>query len=164
VPLNTQSGSVLDKKHLHSLSQTHRHNVPSPPKNLTCLRFVIPLVIFQVSTINLTLVRAEFFSNMATTLNMACFVVCFFAFRIVYVPIYWYYLILDLVQQRHTEAFQSCLPWHFPYVCFVMGSFFHCLNAFWFYKILKKVERKIKGAEHLKANNELGESPQKKSN
>jgi hypothetical protein len=163
VPLMSQRGMVGCKASSQCVPTT-QHKSPSPPKNLMCLRFCHLSFDFQVSTINLTLVRAEFFSNMATTINMACFVLCFFAFRIVYVPIYWYYLIQDLAQQRHAEAFQSCLPWHFPYVCLVMGSFFHCLNAFWFYKILKKVERKIKGTEQLKANNELGESPQKKSN
>ena len=40
----------------------------------------------------------------------------------------------------------------------MFGMFFHVLNSFWLYKIIKKTQRKVLGTEKLKANNDLQES------
>ena len=40
----------------------------------------------------------------------------------------------------------------------ILGMFFNCLNAFWFYKIIKKVKRKLSGAEKWKAKNHVKEN------
>jgi hypothetical protein len=40
----------------------------------------------------------------------------------------------------------------------VLGPFFHILNAYWFYKIIKKIIRKATGQEKLNERNDLIES------
>ena len=118
---------------------------------------MVPMLLMEISTVHLTVVKADFFSDLATAMNMACFVLTFAVYRCGYAPYLMYYIITDSFANRHTEEFQSCIPWHFPYVVLCMGMFFNCLNAFWMYKIIRKVIRKMKGIEKVKENNQLGE-------
>ena len=71
---------------------------------------------------------------------------------------------MDIMAHKDTEAYQSCLPWHFHIVVFVVGMFFHCLNSFWMYKIIRKVMRKLSGAEKVQDNNQLVQNGDKKQN
>ena len=115
----------------------------------------------QISTIPLSMMRSTIFTTTQTTCNMAAFVLSFFVFRCLYVPYLWYEIQTTLNSESRSDAFTSCMPWHIPHVVFVFGSFFHCLNAFWFYKIVRKVQRKLTGSEQLHENNDLGEQEEK---
>uniref|UniRef100_A0A7R9ZS59 TLC domain-containing protein n=2 Tax=Craspedostauros australis TaxID=1486917 RepID=A0A7R9ZS59_9STRA len=122
---------------------------------------IVPMLLMEISTCHLAAVRAEFFSELITTVNMGFFVLAFFAYRIVSVPYIWYGIVSTISQVKDTEEYQSCLPSHFHIMVFVFGVFFHSLNAFWFYKIILKVKRKLSGNEKIKEGNELEDAGQK---
>ena len=89
---------------------------------------------------------------------MLVFVVSFFFARVIFGPyaIYKHSYLLYTVGRTSEES--KCLPAGFDHVIFITGMFFNILNAFWFYKILKKLERKVKGKEAVQGNNRLGNS------
>ena len=107
----------------------------------------------QISTINLCLMRATFISETQLAANMGFFVLTFFAFRIVLCPYLWWGIFRTSWDNRDNPESQACLPWHFKYVTFAFGMFFNCLNSFWFYKILRKLRRKLSGEEKVKERN-----------
>ena len=84
-------------------------------------------------------------------------VVSFFLVRIVFGPyaIYQHSYLLYTVG-RTSEESKACLPTGFDHVIFIVGMFFNVLNAFWFYKILRKLQRKLNGTESVHGNNSLG--------
>jgi TLC domain len=87
--------------------------------------------------------------------NMLVFVVTFFLARLVYGPyaIYQHSYYLYTVG-RTAEESKACLPRGFDHVITIVGMFFNILNAYWFYKILRKLQRKLKGTEGVKESNE----------
>ena len=87
--------------------------------------------------------------------NMALFAVTFFVSRIFVSPYLWWGIFSACWENRDNPVSQACLPWHFKYVVFVFGMFFNCLNAFWGYKVIRKVMRKVSGKEKVKDKNEL---------
>jgi TLC domain len=97
--------------------------------------------------------RAPFFTEVTLAANMGIFVLTFFAFRIVLCPYLWWGIFTTCWDNRANPISQACLPWHFKYVTFVFGMFFNCLNAFWSYKILRKLLRKLSGKEKVKERN-----------
>lgn len=115
---------------------------------------VAPFLIMEVSTIFLTTVRADFFTPTITMITQALFVLNFFMFRIILTPIMWLELVWTMhnTQRRGTE--ESCLDSSF-WPVLVGGLLFHMLNGFWFFKIVKKVRRKMSGKEGIQSNNEL---------
>jgi len=120
-------------------------------------QIVTPYIIMEISTINLALVRADFFPKMVSLINQALFAFFFFLFRIVIFPMLYYQLVTIMYRERMTDTFQSCFsPVLFPFTT-GMGLCFHALNAFWFYKIVRKMIRKWSGQEGIQANNELCE-------
>mmetsp|Transcript_2225 Transcript_2225/g.5797 ORF Transcript_2225/g.5797 Transcript_2225/m.5797 type:complete len:296 (-) Transcript_2225:43-930(-) len=123
---------------------------------------IVPMLLMEISTVHLACVRAEFFTETATTINMAFFVLTFFTTRIVVVPYIWYDIMVTIMQNRNTAEYQSCLPTsHFHIMVFIFGIFFHSLNWFWFYKIILKVKRKLSGNEKIHEGNDLQENGQK---
>jgi hypothetical protein len=116
---------------------------------------IVPMLLMEISTVYLSFVRADFLSDLTTWINMACFVVTFVMFRIIACPYLWFRIVKDLYEHHESEESQQCLPWHFLYVVFMFGMFFHVLNSFWMYKIVKKIQRKMSGTEKLKGNNDL---------
>ncbi len=109
--------------------------------------------LLQISTINLGLMRTTFISETALAANMGLFVLTFFAYRIVICPYLWWGIFITSWENRDNPISQACLPWHFKYVTFIFGMFFNCLNSFWFYKILRKLRRKLSGKEKVKERN-----------
>jgi hypothetical protein len=119
--------------------------------------FIAPMLLMEVSTIPLTLVRADFVSESATAFIQASFAFLFFLFRIIVVPYVWFKLMVTMNEQRSSQVYQNCFPPYFMPVAFGFGMVFHMLNAFWFTKLVKKIRRKILGIEGVKSNNDLGE-------
>ena len=115
------------------------------------------LLFLQYSTIFLTVVRADFFPDFISLLNQLCFVFFFWLFRIVLVPFIWYQLVKTIWNEQGSVEYKSCFPSYFGGVVVVFGSFFHLLNGYWMYKIVRKLQRKMTRKEGIKQNNELGE-------
>lgn len=122
-------------------------------------QFVTPYLLMEVSTLNLTIVRADFFSDAVSAINQACFALSFFLFRIVLTPFMWLKLMLALYEYAPSEDFRNCYPRGLAVVSFLLGAVFHVLNCFWMFKIIRKAVRKLTGREGVKANNELNEEP-----
>ncbi|KAL7575592.1 hypothetical protein ACA910_020162 [Epithemia clementina (nom. ined.)] len=124
-------------------------------------QLVTPMLLMEVSTINLTMVRADFFPDVVSLLNQLSFAFFFMLFRIIICPYLWFKLMLALHSEHNTEAY-CFAPALYP-LAGIMGVFFHCLNGFWFYKILRKMKRKLMGDEGIKANNDLNDSDKKRT-
>jgi hypothetical protein len=119
--------------------------------------FMAPMLLMEVSTIFLACVKANFVSPIITAIIQLSFVICFFTFRIVVTPYLWAQVMWILLTEKHTVEYQSCFPWYFQLFSFLLGITFHCLNSFWFYKIIKKVMRKMAGVEDVQDGNHLTE-------
>jgi hypothetical protein len=91
----------------------------------------------------------------------ASFAILFFIFRVVFVPFVWFKLMMTMNEQRSLPVYQDCFPPYFMPFAFGFGMIFHCLNAFWFIKIVKKIRRKMLGIEGVQANNKLDEREHK---
>jgi hypothetical protein len=120
------------------------------------------MLLQEVSTLPLTLVNFALFTPFAAAVNQLVFVMLFFLCRIVLTPYMWYEIVSTSYQLRNSELYKSCITRSVLPVSFAIGMFFHCLNAFWMYKILRKLRRKILGIEKITANNELHEPDSKK--
>jgi hypothetical protein len=121
---------------------------------------VEPLLIVEASTLFLVLVRAEFWSDAAAAFNQALFVLSFFVSRCLLAP----FLHARIVSFMwlHSE-WKECYPWHFLPVSAASGLFFHGLNYFWLYKIVRKVRRKMLGKEGIRDNNDISDAKNHKA-
>jgi hypothetical protein len=120
---------------------------------------ITPMLLMEISTFNLVLMALpEYMSQMMTLANIAIFTLTFTIFRMIVCPYLWWEIFITTWENRNNPFSQACLPWHFPYVVFMFGMFFNCLNTFWFYKIIKKVARKVSGSENWKAKNHVKDS------
>ena len=117
---------------------------------------IVPTLLMEISTPFLHFLRFELFGDAAMTCNMVCFVVTFFFFRLIVCPYLMWEIFITVVQERDNAA-SSCLPWHFAYIVFIFQMFFNFLNAYWAYRIILKVKRKLSGKEKMNANNNLGD-------
>jgi len=122
--------------------------------------FFSPMLIMEMSTIFLALVRAEFLGPTLSWINMVLFAFSFFLFRIVLGPYYWFLNVKAQYEDGYAD--RPCSPPYFPVVVFVTGMFFNILNAYWFYKILRKMQRKLGGKEGQFEKNDLNETEKAK--
>lgn len=76
--------------------------------------------------------------------------------RYTYLLILFIIKVSKLLRQEQTDDY--CLPFYFSKMILVLGPFFHILNAYWFYKIIRKIIRKLTGEEKLNERNDLVES------
>ena len=109
----------------------------------------------ECSTIFLNLIHAPLPAPLALA-NMLVFTVSFFVCRLIFGPYahYQYVTMLWGILETTTPR-PSCLPRGFEYIIFATGWFFHVLNAFWFYKILQKLRRKLNRTEGVTEANQL---------
>ena len=111
---------------------------------------VVPFLLMEVSSIFLCFCRADFLSATMAVVVQLLFALTFFICRIVVAPYIWFRLMLKMYEHSGNELYQSCInPYAFP-VSLGMGVLFHCLNIFWFYKILRKIRRKMSGTKEKK--------------
>eukprot|EP00934_Nitzschia_sp_Nitz4_P008546 Nitzschia sp. Nitz4//scaffold67_size101165//74513//75538//NITZ4_004536-RA/size101165-augustus-gene-0.15-mRNA-1//1//CDS//3329556495//8536//frame0 len=116
---------------------------------------ITPMLLMEVSTPHLSLMRCTLLNDTAITINMALFCLTFFLFRMLLCPYLLWGITTSVWELRNDPTSQECLPWHFKFVVTGFGTFFNCLNTFWFYKIVKKVRRKYLGHEGLNSKNDL---------
>ena len=105
---------------------------------------ITPMLIMEVSTIVLAMLRCEFFTPKLQLITQATFALLFFVCRILIAP----YLCLDVIVKMN-EHLGDCYPRFIYYVTLVFGVFFNGLNLFWFIKLVKKIQRKIRGEEAI---------------
>ena len=109
-------------------------------------------LVMEMSTVFLSMMRATFFPETLTTLNIACFVLSFFVFRLVVFPYIWYQTVATFWRESESEVVQNCTPRHFGITVFFFGIVFHLLDLYWFVKIVQKVQRKLAGKEKITDN------------
>lgn len=115
---------------------------------------VVPFLLMENSSIFLCLCKATFLSPTVLVVVQLIFAFNFFLFRIVITPFIWFRLVKLMYEHSGNELYQSCFnPFVLPF-SILFGMFFHCLNAFWFYKILRKIKRKVFGKKGSKAHKE----------
>jgi len=120
---------------------------------------ILPMLLMEISTINLVFMPAtKLFSEKTAIINIILFIITFAVSRMVICPYLWWEIFITTWEHRNNHVSQACLPWHFTYVTFVFGMFFNCLNAFWFIKIVKKMQRKLTGSENWKKANHMKDS------
>jgi len=118
-------------------------------------QIITPMLLMEISTPFLCLLRATFFNEKALAANMALFGISFFLFRIIIVPYLWFGIFWAAYRNLYNPQSHECLPWHFVYVVFTFGMFFHCLNLYWATRIIRKVRRKVSGIEKISEGNGL---------
>lgn len=102
-----------------------------------------PMLVCEVSTILLSIMRATFFTPLQTKLAELSFFLLFFLCRIVMLPYLTINLLVEMWDEQKERGIicQSKFIW---YITFVNILFFNSLNFFWFVKILAKIPRKIR--------------------
>ena len=105
---------------------------------------ITPMLIMEVSTIVLAMLRCDFLTPKMQLITQATFAFLFFLCRILIAP----YLCLDVIVKMN-EHLGECYPRFIFYVTLVFGIFFNGLNLFWFIKLVKKIQRKLKGEESI---------------
>jgi len=116
---------------------------------------VAPMLIMELSSVWLNLQSATFLSESMSVAFQLLFILFFFVIRILIVPYIWFEFVWTLVREEQRGGYQViCFHWSFKYFVLVFGVVFHGLNAFWMYKIIRKVRRKLTGKEKM-AESEL---------
>lgn len=107
-------------------------------------QLVNTMLIMELSTIFLTVLKAEFFSPTMQLMSQVSFAIMFTISRVVAAPILWYQIISNMYNAVYVDGTSSeCYQNYLFYTTFVFGMFFNCLNAFWFYKIIRMIRRKL---------------------
>jgi len=119
---------------------------------------IVPMLMMEISTLNLGFMGATFMTHATTIVNIGMFSISFLMFRLIICPYLWWGIFVATWENRYNPESQECLPWHFTYVTFFFGMFFNCLNTFWYFKIVRKVYFKFSGKEHLKELNNAKDS------
>ena len=119
---------------------------------------VAPMLLMEVSTVFLNLVKADFLNETGVIVVQGLFAVTFFVFRLVVSPYLYIGLMIDFYREMDSNLFRSCRPQHLVYATGFGGFFYTVLNAYWFYRIVRKIQRKLSGREAVKGNNELNEN------
>jgi hypothetical protein len=120
-------------------------------------QIVAPFIIMECSTIFLNMVRASFLSETGSMIMQLLFALTFTITRIVIVPPVHYKVTRGLFEAGDN----GCDAPYFKWVVLVFGLLFNSLNVFWFYKIVRKMKRKLTGKEKMKAQLTLDNTTKK---
>lgn len=107
---------------------------------------VTPMLLMELSTILLTTVRARFYSPGVQAGVQLSFVLSFFVVRLLWVPQIWWDITVEMNRQRGSDV-DTCFLNTVFCVVILFGLFFHSLNAYWFYRMILKIQRKLAGKE-----------------
>jgi len=105
-------------------NRTATFTVAAVFNELEASHVLTPMLIMEVSTIVLAVLRADFLSPMMQIIAQFSFVVLFFVSRLVVFPYVYYEAI------GHSSVDTYCFPRFLFYLCLGFGAFFHCLNLF----------------------------------
>jgi hypothetical protein len=109
-------------------------------------QIVAPFVIMECSTIFLNFVRATFLDEKGSLIVQLLFAITFTLCRIIIVPPLHFHVTKALFMAETND----CDGPYFKWVVLLFGVCFNTLNAFWFYKLVRKVRRKLSGKEKIK--------------
>lgn len=109
---------------------------------LNATSIITPMLFMELSTILLACMRGSFWTPTMSIIIQALFSLSFFLSRIVITPILYFEIAITMYAHQG-----DCYPRLLFYVTLLFGGFFNCLNAFWFMKIIKKIQRKFSGKE-----------------
>eukprot|EP00543_Licmophora_paradoxa_P008602 CAMPEP_0202449222 /NCGR_PEP_ID=MMETSP1360-20130828/7962_1 /ASSEMBLY_ACC=CAM_ASM_000848 /TAXON_ID=515479 /ORGANISM="Licmophora paradoxa, Strain CCMP2313" /LENGTH=301 /DNA_ID=CAMNT_0049067071 /DNA_START=46 /DNA_END=951 /DNA_ORIENTATION=+ len=112
-------------------------------------QMIAPFLVMEVSTIFLSLVRADW-KEQIIFINQSLFSLAFFLCRIVLFPILHFRLMRAVFFAEGADCHHPYLRW----AVLLFGLFFDFLNVFWFYKLIRKIKRKLTGKEKLKSKND----------
>jgi len=105
-----------------------------------------PMLVCEVSTILLSIVRNNFFTPLQTKMTEWSFFIAFLLCRIIILP----YLSVDLLILMWKEQKDQGIVCDSKYMWYVTVSnilFFNGLNCFWFAKILRRIPKKMQRKE-----------------
>lgn len=107
-----------------------------------------PFLFMEVSTILLNILHADFFTFSQLQIVRGLFAFSFFMIRVLIAP----YMLINMVSMLYREKAGSredgeCFPSSLPAMVVIFGAFFTALNYFWFYKIVRKILRTVKGTK-----------------
>lgn len=85
---------------------------------------------------------------------MFSFFIAFTIYRVLLFPYVWGELVLVMIQESSSPDFAKNNPPHVVYTVVAFGMFFNILHAYWYYKLVRKLIRKLTGAEKLSEKND----------
>ena len=108
------------------------------------------MLVMELSTIFLTILRADFFTPTMQLLTQASFALLFFLSRIILSPYVYYGIIYEM-----NKNLGDCFPPYMFHITLLFGGFFHCLNLFWFVKLVNKIKAKVTGKDSMDVSEKL---------
>jgi hypothetical protein len=109
-----------------------------------------PVLVVQLSSIFLTILRADFFTPTMQLLTQASFALLFFLSRIVLGSYASYGIIYETYKNLG-----DCFPPYIFHITLLFGGFFHCLNLFWFVKLVNKIKAKLTGKDSMDVSEKM---------
>jgi TLC domain len=124
-------------------------------ETISAPHIVAPMLILECSTVFLNILGiAPLLPSILSVAVVGSFAIAFFIFRIVLFPYIHIRLMMHIIEQQQINGKDNyCYPQSFFWVCLLFGMTFHCLNFYWFYKIMLKLKRKILGVEKFTDKN-----------
>ena len=108
------------------------------------------MLVMELSTIFLTILRADFFTPTMQLLTQASFALLFFLSRIILGSYVSYGIIYET-----NKNLGDCFPPYMFHIALFFGALFNGLNYFWFVKLLKKMKARLSGKESLDVSEKL---------
>lgn len=127
-------------------------------------QIVVPFLLMEISSVFLSFCKADFWSTTMSMVVQMVFALTFFLFRMVIAPYIWFHLMVTMYQNMRQDLYQTCFHSYVFPLSLGMGVLFHCLNAFWFYKIVAKIRRKILGIDGKRGSRKRTGSRKKGNN
>lgn len=112
-------------------------------------QFVNAMLVMEQSTVFLAIAKGTFWPPKILLLVQASFATSFFFCRILLAPYIWYQIVGAMYTAVFVDHSNTCYPSYLFYATFGFGFFFHCLNSYWFVKIVKKFYSKLTGKEAI---------------
>lgn len=109
-------------------------------------QFVAPFLIMECSTIFLNMRKASFLGDTGSAVVQGLFALFFTICRILIVPP----IHINMTRTLFMVGENDCDAPYFKWAVMGFGTFFHCLNGFWFYKLIQKIIRKASGKEKIR--------------
>mmetsp|Transcript_26222 Transcript_26222/g.40094 ORF Transcript_26222/g.40094 Transcript_26222/m.40094 type:complete len:259 (-) Transcript_26222:212-988(-) len=150
IPAITQGYAVCDIINGFRLGPTYlahgvaTFSVSAAFNELGASHILTPMLIMEVSTMVLAVLRADFFTPTMQLVSQASFALFFFITRIVMSPVILYQIISTMLYHM-----ADCFPNSVFWLTFFFGAFFTSLNVFWFFKLVKKIQGKLSGTDEM---------------
>lgn len=108
-------------------------------------QFATHMLVMELSTILLTLCKVEIFGPLTQGIIQLSFALMFFLCRVLAAPYIWFQIISTYYKESLINNGEFCFASYMICMNFITGLFFHCLNSYWFYKIVRKIQKNLFG-------------------